>query len=104
LIEKGISHLHFYGDFLKKIKKVKYKTNGVSLQYTVSLIAQDFLNRKYNKHILKNTCSFVLSSETMANMRVTPPLAYCVLPYFDPAYCVLPYFDIAYCVPFNKGK
>jgi len=32
------------------------------------------------------------------------PLAYCVLPYFDPAYCVLPYFDIAYCVPFNKGK
>jgi len=33
LIEEGISHPHFYGDFLKKIKKVKYKTNGVSLQH-----------------------------------------------------------------------
>jgi len=70
MIEKGISHPHFYGDFLKKIKKVKYKTNGVSLQHIVSLIAQDFLNRKYNKHILKNTCSLVLSSETMANIPI----------------------------------
>jgi len=70
LIEGGISHPHFYGDFLKKIKKVKYKTNGVSLQHTVSLITQDFLNRKYNKHILKNTCSLVLNSETMANIPI----------------------------------
>ena len=51
-IENGISHPYFYGDFLKKIKKVKNKANGVSLQHTVSLITQDFLNRKYNKHIL----------------------------------------------------
>jgi len=55
---------YFYGDFLKKIKKVKYKTNGVSLQHTVLLITQDFLNRKYNKDILKNTCSLVLNSDT----------------------------------------
>jgi len=70
LIEKGISHPHFYGDFLKKIKKVKYKTNGVSLQHIVTLIAQDFLNRKYDKHILKNTCSLVLNTETMANILI----------------------------------
>jgi len=54
LIEKGISHQHFHGDFLKKIKKVKYKANGVSLQHTVSIITQDFLNRKYNKAKRKN--------------------------------------------------
>jgi len=70
VIEEGISNPHFYGDFLKKIKKVTYKTNGVSLQHTVSLITQDFLNKKYNKHILKNTCSLVLSSETMANIPI----------------------------------
>ena len=70
LIEEGISHSHFYGDFLKKIKKINFKTNGVSLQHTVSLITQYFLNRKYNKHILKNTCSLVLSSETTANIHV----------------------------------
>jgi len=70
LIEGGISHSNFYGDFLKKIKKVKYKTNGVSLQHTVSLIAQDFLNRKYDTHILKNTCSLVLNSETMASIPI----------------------------------
>jgi len=70
LIEGGISHPHFCGEFLKKIKKVKNKTNGVSLQQTVSLITQDFLNRKYNKHILKNTCSLVLISETMANIPI----------------------------------
>jgi len=54
----------------QKIKKLKYKTNVVSLQHTVSVIAQDFLNRKYDKHILKNTCSLVLNSETMANIPI----------------------------------
>jgi len=63
LIEGGISHP-------QNIKKVKYKANGVSLQHTVSLIAQDYLNRKYDKHILKNTCSLVLNSETMANIPI----------------------------------
>jgi len=53
-----------------KKKKVKYKTKGVSLQHTVSLITQSFLNRKYNQHILKNTCSLVLSSETMAKIPI----------------------------------
>jgi len=69
-IEWGISHPHFYRDFFKKIKKVKYKTNGVSLQHTVSLISQDFLYRKYSKDVLKNTCSLVLNSETMANIPI----------------------------------
>jgi len=58
---------------LLKIKKLKYKTNGVSLQHTVSLITQEFLNRKYDKHILKNTCSLVLNSETLAN-KIIPIL------------------------------
>jgi len=53
LIELGISHPHFYGDFLKKIFKVKYKTNGVSLPHTVSLITQDFLNKKLVSTFLK---------------------------------------------------
>jgi len=70
LIEGGISHPHFYGDFLKKIKKVKYKSNGGALQNAVSLIAQDFLYKKFNKNILKNTCKLVLSDRTIANVRV----------------------------------
>ena len=45
-----------------------------------------------------------MNYDRRSNEGDTPPLAYCVLPYFDPAYCVLPYFGIAYCVPFNKGK
>jgi len=70
LIEGGISHPHFYRDFLKKIKKVKYKSNGITLQNAVSLIAQDFLNKRYDKIILKNTCKLVLSNSTIANVRV----------------------------------
>ena len=42
LIEGCISHPHFNRDFLKKIKKVKYKTYGVSLQHTVSLLLKMF--------------------------------------------------------------
>jgi len=54
LIEGGISHPHFCGDFLKKIKKVKYKSNGITLQNAVLLIAQDFLNKRYDKTSLKH--------------------------------------------------
>jgi len=50
-------------------KKVKYKSNGVALQNAVSLIAQDFLY-KNDKNTLKNTCKFVLSDRTIANVRV----------------------------------
>jgi len=50
LIEGGISHPHFYRDFLKKINKVKYKTNGVSLQHIASLIT---LNNKMISTFLK---------------------------------------------------
>jgi len=39
--------------FKRFLKRGKYKTNGVSLQHTVSLITQDFLNTKYDKRILK---------------------------------------------------
>jgi len=50
----GISHPHFYGDFLKKTKKVKYQSNGITLQNAVSSIAQDFLNKRNDKTSLKH--------------------------------------------------
>ena len=65
----GITHLHLYGDFLIKIKQVKYKTNGVSLQHTVSLITQTFLNKNIVLLLLL-LLLFILffNSETMAHI------------------------------------
>jgi len=48
----------------------KNKSNGVALQNAVSLIAQYFLYKKYDKNILKNTCKLVLSDRTITNVRV----------------------------------
>ena len=42
MIKWDKSHPHIYGDFLKKMKKVKYQTNGVSLQHTASLFLNSF--------------------------------------------------------------
>jgi len=72
LIEGGgyIAFTFLWGFPQKRLKKVKYKSNGVALQNAVSLIAQDFLNKKYDKNILKNTCKLVLSNRTIANVRV----------------------------------
>jgi len=42
----------------KKIKKVKYKSNGITLQNAVSLLAQDFLNKRYDKTSLKTPKKF----------------------------------------------
>jgi len=54
----------------KRFKKVKYKSNGVALQNAVSLTAQDFLYKKYDKNIIKNTCKLVLGDRTIANVQV----------------------------------
>jgi len=47
-----VYRIHIYmGISSKKIKKVQYITNGITLQNAVSLIAQDFLNKIYDKNI-----------------------------------------------------
>jgi len=45
-------------------------SNGITLQNAVSLIAQDFLNKRYDKNILKKTCKLVLSNRTIAHVPV----------------------------------
>lgn len=66
LLKEGISHPNFYGDFLKKIKKIKFR---IDVDQSFIKIVETFLHKGYHNKILLNTCSLVFDTNFLMKYK-----------------------------------
>ena len=63
-LKLGISHPHFYGDVVYKLRKIK---NVPNFQYKFTKIITMFLKRHYEKPILQTSAEKVFSKRILSS-------------------------------------
>jgi hypothetical protein len=67
-LNNGISHPSFYGDVLKRVRKLKYVKPNVHIK--LFNLINLFLSKGYDAYVLKNTCLMVFDSLYLSSLKI----------------------------------
>jgi len=67
-LTNGISHPSFYGDVLKRVRKLKYVKENVHIK--LFHLINSFLSKGYDADVLKNTCLMVFDSLYLSSLKI----------------------------------
>jgi hypothetical protein len=67
-LTNGISHPSFYGDVLKRVRKLKYVKENVHIK--LFHLINSFLSKGYDAYVLKNTCVMVFDSLYLLSLKI----------------------------------
>ena len=67
-LTNGIHHPSFYGDVLKRVRKLKYVKENVHIK--LFHLINSFLSKGYDAYVLKNTCVMVFDSLYLLSLKI----------------------------------